>query len=416
MANDPSSAVVHLTLRRGELELAVGSGILYRKGTNVYIVTAWHNVTGRHSESLKPLSKTAAVPDNLIAYIACKVTSNSLDGDHFLRRPFTISLENDSQAFYLIHPQGYPRVDVAVIPIDPEFPYPSEGQLASGEKTQYVIPMRQSPSVVGVGFDISCIQDFEEAASQLAADFANYITISDDLFIVGYPKGIIDYTGQPLWKRATVATAPHLGWNRQKQFLVDCASREGMSGAPAIFHTKDGAIRLGGSVHIGASVLTFLAGIYVARLGHVSEFEAQIGTIWQRCVIDEIIDQGVVAPHSSQLMALPAEVKTTIEVEWPDNEDYAPMILGDNSYSKIFTHHVAQKLNGRADPDKVEEMVLEFAKSKIKHNYPPMATLIPTLGAARFHARGELRANGVSIEIHFHEKIPASPGFFFSVY
>lgn len=364
MAYDPSAAVVHLTLRYGKQQLAVGSGVLYRKDSKVYIVTAWHNITGRHSESLDLLSKKAAIPDNVIAHISCNVSHSQLDSKSFIRRSFTIPLENDVQTFYLVHPQGFPRVDVAVIPIDPEFPYPSEGTLATGEEVTITMPMRQSPSEIGVGFDISCIQDFEASALQLATDFTNQITVSDELFIVGYPKGITDYTGQPLWKRATVATAPHLGWNRQKQFLVDCASREGMSGAPAIFHCKDGSVRVGGMLHIGSSIVSYLAGIYVGRIGHVSEFEAQIGTIWQRSVIDEIIENGIVAPHSSQLNTPQDEIRTTIEKEWPDSEDYSSIILEKNSISKIFTHHIAQKLNGRADPNKIEEMILEFAKTK----------------------------------------------------
>jgi len=377
MTTDPSSAVVHLTLRSGENELAVGSGVLYRKVNAIYIVTAWHNVTGRHSESLKPLSKSTALPDNLIAYISCKFTyPDSQIG--FLRRPFVIPLENAESAFYLIHPQGHPRVDVVAIPINPEYLYDSVYEDVSGKKHNAKLPMRQNKSELGLGSDISCIQDFEQSATQLNIDFVNHLNVSDDLFILGYPKGIIDVTGQPLWKRATVATAPHLGWNKQKQFLVDCASREGMSGAPAIVHSQGGTFRSGRSVHIGSQSVTFLVGIYVSRIGQVSHFEAQIGTIWQRAVIDEIIEANVVAPHSSQVVANSSEINSAISSSWPakgarDNKrvrgvkgDYASNILGGGHFLNHFTYAVMDKLNGRANPENVREIILEFAQSQIK--------------------------------------------------
>ena len=52
----PNNAVVLLEMFRGERLLATGTGVLYRSGSDTFIVTAWHNVTGRHSETLEPLS------------------------------------------------------------------------------------------------------------------------------------------------------------------------------------------------------------------------------------------------------------------------------------------------------------------------------------------------------------------------
>jgi hypothetical protein len=371
MTSDPSNAVVHLTFRRGKSELAVGSGVLYRRNNAYYIVTAWHNVTGRHSLSLKPLSKLAALPDNCVAYISCNFFyPDSQIGT--MRRPFTIPLENADQSFYLVHPQGYPRVDVVAIPINLDHQYAAEYEDVTGKKINVSSPMRKKKSKSKNRFDVSCIQEFEEEASKLDIDFESDLNISDDLFIPGYPKGIIDMSGQPLWKRATVATHPHLGWNGQKQFLVDCASREGMSGAPAIVHSQRGALRTEDSVRTGNQMVSFLVGIYVGRLGQTSHFEAQIGTIWRRSVIDEIIGKQIVAPHSSKLTANSSEIQSVIIGCWPTKPvkgikgDYASKILEGGSLIDYFTHNVMDILNGRADPDNVKEMILEFARSKTK--------------------------------------------------
>lgn len=364
MTYDPSSAVVHLTLRYDQIDLAIGSGVLYRKNEKTYIVTAWHNVTGRDSTSLKPLSKTAACPNNLVGYVACHVSSATSNG--YARLPFTIPLEmaDADKTLYFVHPQGWPRVDVVAIPIDPEQRYTSIVRLSTGDDVPISIPMRQVASGIAPGFDIECIQDFEQGASKLHFDFINSLTVSDDLFVVGYPKGVTDGYGQPIWKRATVASAPHLGWNGQKKFLVDCASREGMSGAPTVLYNKSGFLQAGGTTYVGASPVAIFHGIYVGRVGRVSEFEAQIGTIWQRSVVDEIIESGVFGPHSSEIIATQDEVLSAIQHSWPATENYAAMILGSGDYSYYFTDTVMKSLNGRANPEDVRAQVLEFARGK----------------------------------------------------
>jgi hypothetical protein len=72
--------------------------------------------------------------------------------------------------------------------------------------------------------------------------------------------------------------------------------------------------------YAAAGAVAIPHGIYVSRASSGSEFEAQIGTIWQKTVIDEIIDAQVVAPHSAQIEATPEEVRSAIESEWPVQE------------------------------------------------------------------------------------------------
>ncbi len=143
--------------------------------------------------------------------------------------------------------------------------------------------------------DVVALSD-SEVSVQLPADLLTHKiehTVGDDLFLLGFPAGVTDYTLQPIWKRATIATEPRLGWNKQKQFLVDSASRKGMSGGAALYFSKMGQlpVSLGSSVMI-LQPLHILHGIYVGRIGD-SEFEAQVGVVWKKEIIDEIIDSGV---------------------------------------------------------------------------------------------------------------------------
>lgn len=178
----PNDAIVYLQMACKGLELAVGTGVLYRRAKRTYIVTAWHNVTGRNSDTLDALSRDAIFPDRLTASISCRMTS--LDGKSVgsVRMAFDIPLEDEERTFYLVHPQGWPRVDVVAIPIDPDYGYPTVLHLSDGETIIKKHPMVFEPSQGGLGSSIACIQDFAGASAQFDVDFARYLTVSDDLF------------------------------------------------------------------------------------------------------------------------------------------------------------------------------------------------------------------------------------------
>lgn len=360
--SDPSNSVVHLQLRKGKENLAIGSGVLYERAGGTYIITAWHNVTGRHTESLKCLSKTLATPDNAIVTFACRLSSHGSKVG-YIRRSITFLLERDGKATYYVHPQGWPRVDVVAIPLDLDREYVSEYRDASGREQYCCSPLVQRSSNGSVDSDIEHIQDAELSASGFGIDFSTHLYASDDVFILGYPKGITDYTVQPIWKRASVATSPHLGWNRQSQFLIDCASTEGMSGAPAIFYNRKGSIQVANTSYFTAGPAAVLHGIYVGRLNVTSQFEAQLGIVWKRSVIDETIDHEEFGPASDEICLLESEVSRCIEDNWPDTENYAESVLDENChYKAYFVNSIMASLHGRANPDDVRALVVKYAR------------------------------------------------------
>jgi hypothetical protein len=371
---EPANSVVHIELRRGRNGLAIGSGVLYLRAGKTYVVTAWHNVTGRHSETLECLNKTTlAVPDNAVLGIACRLSSQ--DGEKGYTRTFiTVPLEVDGKTAYYVHPQGWPRVDVVAIPIDPHDTYISEGTLLSGEQVRRPTSLIHKGSTASeLDSAIEHIQEAEAGTAYIGPDLPRYLYAGDDIFILGYPKGITDYTGQPICKRATVASSPHLGWGDQPQFLVDCASREGMSGAPVIFYNRNGSVTLGGSTFRTSGPATVFYGIYVGRLGAVSEFEAQLGRVWKRSVIDEIIDRREFGIASDALSLPGSEISRAIEELWPQGEDdagyaqhYAECVLDEASYYRnFFSGNVMKKINGRADPEEVRRLVKEYAEQLV---------------------------------------------------
>ncbi len=201
---DPGMSVVHLTMRHEGHALATGSGVLFRDGSDVYLVTAWHNVTGRHSTTLKPLHSASGLPNNVVAWIACDCWC---DGQYegVMRRAFTIPLEAADRTTYLVHEQQWPRVDVAVVPLHLDQPYQSESVSILGESRIIDQTIRvDCEEQSALSFDVRCIQDFAVGLNASSAPFL--LAVADEIYVLGYPKGITDQTGQPIWKRASVAT------------------------------------------------------------------------------------------------------------------------------------------------------------------------------------------------------------------
>ena len=348
----PSETVVHLRICRDDLEIAIGSGVLYKKDEKSYIITAWHNLSGRHSETLEPLSKNLIIPNKIIATLTIHFSYNNEKS--YFKLNFTLPLDKNGKSNYYIHPQGWPKVDVAAIPIDLNAINHMEGYT---DDKKISIPFTLSS--FGKDTHIIHIQDLEFKYKNIT-DYSEYLYASEDVFIIGYPKGIVDHTMQPLWKRATVASNPQLGWHQQNQFLVDCASKEGMSGAPAFFYNLKGQALIGNTQLMTSSPITIFHGIYVGRIGSTNEFEAQIGRVWKRIVIDEIIDNGQLDYPHDELILPDSIIIETIEKQWPaDGKDYASKIL------KFFLQGIMHAINGRANYHEVEKLIIAYAKKFI---------------------------------------------------
>ncbi|CAB3759375.1 hypothetical protein [Paraburkholderia solisilvae] len=360
MALDPSNAVVHLSMRRGEHELSVGTGILYSRNGKVFIVTAWHNLSGRHAITMKPISSVLAFPDTVVATVSCRTDLNGKTYG-YSRLPFTIPLEVNDTPTYLVHAQAFPRVDVAAIPFDVGIPYQIEMQVSNGGVAKMTWLPRGPISANGMTSDVECIQDVESSYAQ-PQSFPD-LWLGDDLFIMGYPRALSDLFGQPLWKRATVASSPQSG-TRVKHFLVDCASREGMSGAPVVSYNRTGLTMNGGAIQVGTPT-TIFHGIYTSRVGKADLFEAQIGTVWQRTAADEIIDAGVPASPSESLEAYASEIEAVIEQSWHTDAGFAEKMVEWEAPREYFLQSVMEALHGRADPSDVRERILDAARRKL---------------------------------------------------
>lgn len=242
-----SQVPIKLKLYFDNTYLYLGTAFVYKKKSKLYLVSNWHILSGRNSESGRPLSNTAGIPNR----IKCKLVLNkpALGWDDYT---FEL-LDENAEKMWLEHPIYASSVDIAVLPIE--------------------IPNK---------FKSNPINNYE--FTNLRAE------VAQDVFVIGFPRGINGRKELPIWKRASIASEPGGNFPR---ILIDTATREGMSGSPVIMQHKGFYINLNDDDDWRGDALQFL-GVYSGRLGALNEkdeFKAQLGIVWKKDLIDEIIEQ-----------------------------------------------------------------------------------------------------------------------------
>jgi hypothetical protein len=257
--NALSLCAVYIRLLFGDLYLARGSAFLWRHDGRTFLISNWHNFSGRKPINDRPDDgqpideETGAIPDQ----VECTFYRNRLSGGQLVSSGVIWSadkfrlIDDSGQPLYLEHPFGS-RVDIAALPI---------------ELHPHIVPHYLNE----YEFD----EDVELYAGQ-------------DVSIIGYPFGPITGTPLPIWKKGSIASEPNkpIGLNK---IFVDAATRRGMSGSFVVaqhsgFYYPDQKPSFFG-------LARRLLGIYSGRVGR-SEFEAQLGVVWLREEIDRVVQKG----------------------------------------------------------------------------------------------------------------------------
>ncbi|WP_446924780.1 hypothetical protein [Klebsiella pneumoniae] len=348
--SDLSSAIVHLTMRFNDQTLSTGSGVFYKRADQYYVVTAWHNVSGRNTESMECLDqKYRAVPNNII------ISFKSHRQDFMIAENIMLPLYDDNNALYYIHPDNWPRVDVVAIPFDVNETHTSV-MCAGYDKVDFKRSLFDNDG----NLIIRAIQQYL-VDDALAKRWMNSASVTDEVFIPGYPHNITDQFYNPVWKRATIATNPALQWQNARKFLIDSASSSGMSGASVFYYNNEGDVSIcGHHINIGR-VAAIHAGIYVGRVGVTDKADPQVGIVWHTSVINEIIDGEVFDFHHDEIEmerkdieAIIREDLKTASAKGIDN------ILNDNTPARHYVYSTIMKnIKGRAKPGELMQLILE---------------------------------------------------------
>ncbi|MFO1101633.1 MAG: trypsin-like peptidase domain-containing protein [Methylocystis sp.] len=251
---DPYSvSTVPIEMYFNDTPLSLGTSFIWEKDNRHFLITNWHNVSGKSAATGKHLSTTAAEPNWLHAWMNHK----SGLGNKF---PCIIEiLDANGHPVWWVHPKFGRSIDVVAIPIVP-----------NENAAMYAI--NQMPN------------------EQLA------LMVGMDVFILGYPFGL-GPSGLPIWKRGSIASEPEIFSDTQQFMLVDAASRPGMSGSPVIRRSWGTHFLAEGGVTMNAGVETMFVGIYSGRLATNDTSDPQLGLTWPANLVEQIIAGAQIEPR-----------------------------------------------------------------------------------------------------------------------
>lgn len=268
ISNSLSLATAHICMARrqdqGELVGgATGTGFFWSHDDQLDLITNWHNVTGWDRVNKKALSENAFTPNVLVVEAAIG------------------AMRDGAQAF------GWRKVEIDLFDITgrPRWrEHPSFGQKVD---------------VVAINCPIQSVElataPFNQQDQLLDFD----PDVGDEVFALGYPRGLSGGAALPIWKRGSIASEPDFDLDDLPKVLIDTATREGMSGSPVV-SVRTGVTRLRGDTappgggmsgnEIIGTAMTFL-GVYSGRVGD-SALGAQLGIVWKAHVVNEIVTSG----------------------------------------------------------------------------------------------------------------------------
>jgi len=243
---------LHFCFNETDLVISSGTGFIYKCDDIYYLITNWHNVAGRDPNTGRCLSESLATPD----VITTLFRSHNNPGSGVRKEIELYKNSHNSEPLWFEHPEHGNKVDVVAIPLKKGI-----------ENEHHIFPINE------VEFD-------DEYKSE----------VSDDVYVIGYPFFEITYAQLPIWKKGSIASEPDINIDQQPKFLIDTATRSGLSGSPVIMQ-RIGIHGLIDGKMLGDSTIGRIrnfVGIYSGRVGQ-GEFKAQLGIVWKQCVIDEII-------------------------------------------------------------------------------------------------------------------------------
>ena len=239
----PSVQSLFLELRfRGQV-LGTATGFVVCGKHGYYLVTNRHNVTGRHQDTGKPLSKMAGVPDEVA------IQHNALGA----LGSWTKTVEplfTDSIPRWYEHPRLGSKADFVALPLS---------QLAGIQIYPYDLANPGPPIHVGP---------------------------ADSVSVVGFPFGrsVAGYVA--IWASGFLASEPDLDYDQLPVMLIDCRTRPGQSGSPVIAHRSGGMVpTIGGGSAVYSGPVTRFLGIYSGRIQH----ESDLGFVWKASALAELM-------------------------------------------------------------------------------------------------------------------------------
>ncbi|ABW25710.1 hypothetical protein AM1_0663 [Acaryochloris marina MBIC11017] len=246
-----SISSMFIELLYDDISLGSGSAFYLKNNNRLYLISNWHNYSGRNPKTRKPIHKECAIPNKVKVY-----SYNETDQGFAIEEKVYDLLDNNEISTWYEHCELGSKVDVAALPINDE--------------------------------DLGDVIDIERAIELVDPYDSETIKISDSLFILGYPFGLRVNDSLPIWKSATVASEPEIDCGSVPMFYIDTATKAGMSGAPVIMYRKR-AIPIFGDGKSSVYHAEFI-GIYSGRVIPRDLIEVQLGKVWKKSCLPSVLN------------------------------------------------------------------------------------------------------------------------------
>lgn len=248
----PSLKSLFVEMYVGETKLSSGTAILIanNRESHCALVTARHNVTGRHQDTNQYLSRHAVSPDNILIHFH---SSDETPEPQWTQVRLPLYRENRTP-YWIEHPRLAGAVDIVALNVN-----------WGSDVTKY-------PYYLNTDLDsVNMVIDPAETVS-----------------VIGFPFGLRFGGNFPVWVTGFVTHEMSLVNDENLVFIIDCRTRQGQSGSPVI------AFRTSSYRHIedGRKVTTITVdnhweflGIYTGRINA----ESDLGKVWHVSAVRELL-------------------------------------------------------------------------------------------------------------------------------
>ena len=255
--------------------ISTGTAFFYKDSEITYLISNWHNMSGKHFLTKEPINKGRRLP----TYIKIKLFHSNRDiPTSYTLKTVRVDIYKGEQPLWLEHSDYGSECDVVALPM----------HLHGIDTGPSHKPVNLVPSV-----DIP-------------------ISPGSTVFVIGYPKTLSTGPGLPLWKSGYLASEPEFevringkisdigglsGGVKLPAIFLDIQTRKGMSGSPVFaFYSgvwdrtnpnkkpQNEAVELSNLIDgVGYQFL----GCYSARVGD-NEEGASLGLCWPEDIIEQV--------------------------------------------------------------------------------------------------------------------------------
>lgn len=264
--------------------ISTGSAFFYNYDDENYIITNWHNISGRHFITNEPLG------NRFPTYIKAKF-STYLNKTEFTSVSHIVNIYVDYSPIWHEHPTLGSTCDIVAIPFNKPLGVPEFMHYPSNMISKIRIPIKPGNSC----------------------------------FVIGFPRSLSIHFGLPLWKSGYISSEPHyditingeisemgglINGTELPAIFIDTLTREGMSGSPVFasyfgnwdmtnpYQNIDPAepnFWQRNDILLGENRMEFL-GCYSGRIGALEE-GAALGLCWKESAIKLICQAKSIGKH-----------------------------------------------------------------------------------------------------------------------